>query len=103
MLVDLPEAGSLRGTGLQGTLLRVARRIEWMCGWEGALYIEWMCSGRMCPICGEWGVEAGRRAYMCPECGAEWSGDAGACLNAVKSFLKHYVKRGILLRDRGNG
>jgi len=59
----------------------------------GALYVEWRSSGRICPVCGEQGVEAGRRAYMCPECGAEWVRDPGSCFNAVKSFLEHYLRR----------
>ncbi len=96
VLVDLPETESLRGAGLQGTLLRLAERIEWMCGWEGALYVEWRSSGRICPVCGEQGVEVSRRKYRCPECGAEWSRDAASCFNAVKSFLEHYLRRGDL-------
>jgi len=62
----------------------------------GALYVEWRSSGRRCPVCGERGIEAGRRTYRCPECGAEWMRDAASCFNAVTSFLEHYLRRGDL-------
>ena len=93
ILVDKPEPETLRGTHLQCTLLRVMRRIKWMAAWDDVLFLEWKASGRLCPVCGSRGVERSGRVFTCPVCGAEWNRDVGACLNAVVSFLEHYVKR----------
>ncbi|MEM3981856.1 MAG: hypothetical protein QXM71_04020, partial [Thermofilum sp.] len=52
LLVDKPDPESLRGTPLQNTILRVCKRLENLCRYEGAMYREWRASGRFCPSAG---------------------------------------------------
>jgi len=53
LVIDLPEAESLRGTGLQRTLLRIVRRLRNLALYEGAEYVGFSgVSGRRCPVCG---------------------------------------------------
>ncbi|MEM2275171.1 MAG: zinc ribbon domain-containing protein [Thermofilum sp.] len=88
IVVDKPDPESLRGTPLQNTILRVCRRLENLCRYEGAMYREWRASGRFCPLCGREGVEAGWRYYRCTECNVVWNRDYGACFNLVLMFLE---------------
>jgi len=90
IVADVPRAESLRGTKLQRTLLRAARRLENMAWYEGARWfeLEHNVSGKMCPLCGAWGVEVRKRYYCCPKCGLEWTRDWAAAFNAAKLFLK---------------
>jgi len=70
IIVDPIDAQSLRGTPLQGTLLRVRERLENLARYEGAHFAELRASGRYCPFCGAEGVENGHRVFKCPSCGA---------------------------------
>ncbi|MEM0094264.1 MAG: zinc ribbon domain-containing protein [Thermofilum sp.] len=88
IVVDKPDPESLRGTPLQNTVLRICRRLENLCRYEGVMYKEWRASGRFCPLCGREGVEAGWRYYQCEHCGIVWNRDYGACFNLVLRFLE---------------
>jgi len=90
IVADVPRAESLRGSELQRTLLRAAKRLENLAFYEGARWFqpESNVSGKRCPLCGAWGVEVRKRYYRCPKCGLEWTRDWAACANAAKLFLK---------------
>jgi len=90
IVADVPREESLRGTKLQRTLLRVAKRIENLALYEGARYFEpeSNVSGKQCPLCGSWGVELGKRYYRCPKCNVTYGRDWAACANAVRRFLE---------------
>ncbi|PLJ77204.1 zinc ribbon domain-containing protein [Infirmifilum sp. SLHALR2] len=90
VVVDVPQAESLRGSQLQRTLLRIAKRLENLALYEG---VRWLkpdnnVSGRRCPLCGKEGVEVQRRYYKCTGCGLVWGRDWAAAFNAAKLFLK---------------
>ncbi len=86
--VDAPDSGSLRGTELQGTLLRIVERLEWMCGFEGAAFLEVRVSGRRCPLCGSPGAEYEPRKYRCEKCGIRWQRDSMAAIAAALDALE---------------
>ncbi|MEM4666378.1 MAG: zinc ribbon domain-containing protein [Thermofilum sp.] len=88
IVVDKPDPESLRGTPLQNTILRVCRRLENLCRYEGALYMEVRASGQYCPLCGREGVEAGWRHYRCSQCGLVWNRDYNACIALIAKFLE---------------
>ncbi|UNQ73963.1 transposase [Infirmifilum sp. NZ] len=90
IVVDVPQAESLRGTKLQRTLLRAARRLENMAWYEGARWFkpDNNISGKRCPICGKEGVEVQRRYYKCPKCNLVYGRDWTAAFNAAKLFLR---------------
>jgi len=90
IVADVPRAESLRGTKLQRTLLRAARRLENLALYEGARWFEPdnNISGKRCPLCGAWGVELGKRYYRCPNCNVTYGRDWAACANAAKLFLR---------------
>ncbi|PLJ77713.1 zinc ribbon domain-containing protein [Infirmifilum sp. SLHALR2] len=90
IVADVPQAESLKGSGLQRTLLRVAERVKNLALYEGARWFqpENNVSGKRCPLCGAWGVELGKRYYRCPKCGLVYGRDWAACANAAKLFLK---------------
>jgi len=90
LVADVPQAESLKGSELQRTLLRAARRLENLALYEGAKWFkpENNVSGKQCPLCGSWGVEVMKRCYRCPKCGLTWGRDWAAAFNSVKLFLK---------------
>jgi hypothetical protein len=88
IVVDPINSESLRGTPLQGTLLRVRRRLRNLARYEGAHFAEIRASGKLCPLCGAEGVENGRRVFKCPSCGATWDRDRAAVVNLVIRYLK---------------
>jgi len=90
LVADVPRAESLKGSGLQRTLLRVAERLENLATYEGARWFdpENNVSGKRCPVCGSHGVELGKRYYRCPRCNVTYGRDWAACANAAKLFLK---------------
>jgi transposase len=88
IVVDPIDAQSLRGTPLQGTLLRARRRLENLAAYEGAHFAELRASGKLCPLCGAEGVENGHRVFKCPSCGATWDRDRAAVVNLVIRYLK---------------
>jgi hypothetical protein len=57
ILVEPIDSNSLRGTELQGTLLRGRRRLQNLAVYEGAKVGEVSASGKVCPRCGTKGVE----------------------------------------------
>jgi hypothetical protein len=88
ILVDPIDEGSLRGTPLQGTLLRARKRLENLARYEGIHFAELRASGRYCPFCGAEGAENGHRMFMCPRCGTVWDRDRAAVVNLVLRYLK---------------
>jgi len=92
ILVDPIDEGSLRGTPLQGTLLRVRRRLKNLSAYEGIHFVELRASGRYCPFCGAEGVENGNRVFKCPSCGAIWDRDRAAVVNLVLRYLRTLYK-----------
>jgi len=88
IVVDPINSESLQGTPLQGTLLRVRRRLENLARYEGAHFAELRASGKLCPFCGAEGVENGRRVFKCPSCGIVWDRDRAAVVNLVLRYLK---------------
>jgi hypothetical protein len=88
IIVDPIDEGSLRGTPLQGTLLRVRRRLKNLSAYEGIYFVELRASGRYCPFCGAEGIENGHRMFKCPSCGATWDRDRAAVVNLVLRYLK---------------
>ena len=101
VLVDPIDSETLRGTGLQGTLLRARRALENLCRYEGALFVELRASGRQCPRCGSWGTEVRQtrraRVYKCRRCGAVWDRDKAALYNLTTTYFERLRKGG-----RGN-
>jgi len=88
IVVDPIDEGSLRGTPLQGTLLRIRERLKNLARYEGAHFAELRASGRYCPLCGAEGVENGHRVFKCPRCGTVWDRDRAAVVNLVLRYLK---------------
>lgn len=89
VVVDKPVPKGLRNTPLQGTLLRVCRKLENLARYEGALYWEAKVSGKRCPLCSARGVrdeENGRR-YRCEECKAWFDRDFSATHRLVLKAL----------------
>jgi predicted RNA-binding Zn-ribbon protein involved in translation (DUF1610 family) len=96
ILVEAIDSNSLRGTELQGTLLRGRKRLMNLAVYEGARVGEVGASGKICPRCGSKGVEVVRtkrsRIYECPKCGLRWDGDKGVHYNMVYSYFARMVK-----------
>mgnify|MGYP000654458521 CR=1 FL=1 len=89
VIIDLPSSESLRGTGLQRTLLRVGKLLENMARYEGVDYLPLSgVSGKKCPLCGLRGLRMKHRYYRCGECGLEWGRDWCACYRLAKAYLK---------------
>jgi hypothetical protein len=91
MLVDPINPDSLRGTRLQGTLLRARRSLKNLAAYEGAMLKLVRTSGKHCPRCGCWGREVGHmkrsRIYECPRCGLKWDRDKGSLYNLAYSYF----------------
>jgi ribosomal protein S27AE len=96
ILVEPVNADSLRGTELQGTLLRGRKRLKNLAVYEGARVGEVGASGKICPRCGTRGVEVARtkrsRIYECPKCGLRWDRDKGVHYNMVYSYFEKLRK-----------
>jgi len=96
ILVEAIDSNSLRGTELQGTLLRGRKRLKNLAVYEGARVGEVSASGKVCPRCGSKGVEVARtkrsRIYECPKCGLRWDRDKGVHYNMVYSYFARMVK-----------
>ena len=96
ILVEAIDSNSLRGTELQGTLLRGRRSLQNLAVYEGAKVGEVSASGKVCPRCGTKGVEVAHtkrsRIYECPKCGLRWDRDKGVHYNMVYSYFARMVK-----------
>jgi hypothetical protein len=96
MLVDPIDPDSLRGTKLQGTLLRARRRLRNLAVYEGAMLRLLRASGRHCPRCGCGGRELGHtrrsRVYECPRCGLKWDRDKGVLYNLAYSYFARMIR-----------
>ena len=96
MLVDPIDPDSLRGTRLQGTLLRARRSLKNLAVYEGALFRLLRASGRHCPRCGCEGEEVKHtkhsRVYECPSCGLRWDRDKGALYNLAYAYFARMIK-----------
>jgi len=98
IIIDPINSESLRGTVLQGTLLRARRTLENLARYEGTALIELRASGKQCPHCGSWGTEVRRtrcaRVYECHRCGVAWDRDKAATFNLAVAYFEKLRKRG---------
>ena len=92
IIVDPIDEGSLRGTPLQGTLLRIRERLKNLSAYEGIHFAELRASGKLCPLCGAEGVENDHRVFKCPRCGVAWDRDRAAVVNLVLRYLRGLYK-----------
>jgi len=96
MLVEPVNADSLRGTELQGTLLRGRKLLQNLAVYEGAKMGKVSASGKVCPRCRSKGVEVARtkrsRIYECPKCGLRWDRDKGVHYSMVYSYFARMAK-----------
>jgi hypothetical protein len=96
ILVDPIDPDSLRGTKLQGTLLRARRRLRNLAVYEGAMLRLLRASGRHCPRCGCGGREVGHtkrsRIYECPRCGLRWDRDKGVLYNLAYAYFARMIR-----------
>jgi predicted RNA-binding Zn-ribbon protein involved in translation (DUF1610 family) len=96
ILVEAIDSNSLRGTELQGTLLRGRKRLKNLAVYEGAKMGKVSASGKICPRCRSKGVEVVHtkrsRIYECPRCGLRWDRDKGVHYNMVYSYFARMVK-----------
>jgi hypothetical protein len=96
ILVDPISSESLRGTKLQGTLLRARRSLGNLAVYGGAMLRLACASGKQCPRCGCRGEEIAHtkrsRVYECPHCGLRWDRDKGALYNLAYSYFARMAK-----------
>jgi ribosomal protein S27AE len=96
ILVEAIDSSSLRGTELQGTLLRGRKRLMNLAVYEGAKMGKVSASGKVCPRCRSKGVEVAHtkrsRIYECPKCHLRWDRDKGVHYNMVYSYFARMVK-----------
>ena len=96
ILVEPVDSDSLRGTKLQGTLLRARKLLRNMTVYEGAMFKMTRASGKLCPRCHAVGVEMihtrHSRIYECPKCGLRWDRDKGVHYNIIVSYFARMVK-----------
>jgi len=92
VLVDPINSETLRGTGLQGTLLRARKALRNLRRYEGVLLKELRASGKRCPLCGTEGVEVKRtkhaRVYVRECCGLKWDRDKGVLYNLATIYFE---------------
>jgi ribosomal protein S27AE len=96
ILVEAIDSNSLRGTELQGTLLRGRKLLMNLAVYEGAEMGKVSASGKVCPRCGARGVEVAHtkrsRIYECPRCGLRWDRDKGVHYNMLVNYFARMVK-----------
>jgi len=96
ILMEPIDSSSLRGTELQGTLLRGRKLLMNLAVYEGAKVGKVSASGKICPRCRNKGVEIAHtkrsRIYECPKCGLRWDKDKGVHYNMVYSYFARMVK-----------
>jgi ribosomal protein S27AE len=96
ILVEPIDSDSLKGTELQGTLLRGRKHLMNLAVYEGAKMGEVGASGKVCPRCGAKGVEVMHtkrsRIYECPKCGLRWDRDKGVHYNMLVNYFEKLRK-----------
>jgi ribosomal protein S27AE len=96
ILVEPIDSDSLKGTELQGTLLRGRRRLMNLAVYEGAKMGKVSASGKVCPRCGTKGAEVAHakrsRIYECPKCHLRWDRDKGVHYNMLYNYFARMVK-----------
>jgi ribosomal protein S27AE len=96
IFIDPVNSDSLRGTELQGTLLRARRHLKNLAMYEGAMFRLVRASGKQCPRCGSMGKEVQHtkhsRVYQCPHCGLRWERDKGVHLIMLNNYFKKLRK-----------
>jgi hypothetical protein len=96
ILIDPINPESLKGTSLQGTLLRARRSLKNLAAYEGATLRLLRASGRHCPRCGCKGGEPKHtkhsRIYRCPRCGLTWDRDKGSLYNLAYAYFAGIVR-----------
>jgi ribosomal protein S27AE len=96
ILVEPIDSDSLRGTELQGTLLRGRKLLMNLAVYEGAKMGKVSASGKICPRCDTKGVEVAHtkrsRIYECPKCGLRWDKDKGVHYNMLYNYFARMVK-----------
>jgi hypothetical protein len=96
ILVDPIDPDSLRGTWLQGTLLRARRSLRNLAVYEGAMLRLARASGRHCPRCGCRGEEVRHtkrsRVYECPRCHVKWDRDKGSLYNLAYAHFARMIR-----------
>jgi hypothetical protein len=96
VLIDPINPDSLRGTRLQGTLLRARRSLKNLARYEGAMLRLLRASGRHCPRCGCKGREVEHtkhsRVYECPRCGLRWDRDKAVQYNLAYSYFARMIR-----------
>jgi predicted RNA-binding Zn-ribbon protein involved in translation (DUF1610 family) len=96
ILVEPIDSSSLRGTELQGTLLRGRKLLMNLAVYEGAEMGEVSASGKVCPRCRSKGVEVVHtkrsRIYECPKCGLRWDRDKGVHYNMLVNYFEKLRK-----------
>jgi hypothetical protein len=75
VLIDPVDPDSLRGTKLQGTLLRARRSLRNLAAYEGAMVRLACASGK-----------------QCPRCGLRWDRDKGSLYNLVYAYFAHMIR-----------
>jgi len=96
ILVEPIDSNSLRGTELQGTLLRGRKRLKNLAVYEGAKMGKVSASGKVCPRCSTKGTEVVHtkrsRIYKCPKCHLRWDRDKGVHYNMLYNYFARMVK-----------
>jgi hypothetical protein len=96
ILVDPINSESLRGTKLQGTLLRARRSLGNLAVYGGAMLRLACASGKQCPRCGCRGEEIAHtrrsRIYECPRCGLRWDRDKAVHYNLAYSYFARMIR-----------
>jgi hypothetical protein len=96
ILIDPIDPESLKGTSLQGTLLRARRSLRNLAVYEGAMLRLARASGKHCPRCGCKGEEVKHtrrsRIYKCGKCGMRWDRDKGVLYNLVYAYFAGMIR-----------
>jgi ribosomal protein S27AE len=96
ILVEPIDSSSLRGTELQGTLLRGRKLLMNLAVYEGAKVGKASASGKVCPRCGTKGTEVVHtkrsRIYECPKCHLRWDRDKGVHYNMLVNYFEKLRK-----------
>jgi len=92
IVIDPIDAESVKGTPLQGTLLRVRAALKNLARYEGVHFRTIRASGKYCPLCAGEGVEIEPRTYRCPRCSLTWNRDRAALVHLTLKYLRRQFK-----------